>query len=126
MKKSLSLIIILIICSVFVQADYYFQTGNDLLKKLKLKDEVTQDELVAYGVGSGYISAIWDFGYMVSIVDSIEIEVWDTSRNVTIVQLIDVVVKYLEDNPKYRDLPASSSVYAAFHEAFPKKEDNEK
>ena len=59
-------------------------------------------------------------GYVVGISDALNMDgSVCTPANVTVGQVVDVIVNYLQANPKYRHISASLLAGAALREAFP-------
>ena len=92
----------------------FFKTGNQLYSELNS----SQDSWYTKGTGAGYI---------IGVIDTYEIEqFWDKQPDyicydptrVNVGQLVDIVKKYLTENPGTRDLPAASLVLAALAESF--------
>ena len=74
--------------------------------------------------GANFYEAGKCFGYILGIVDSIPAgEGFDPDPRVRASQHIDVVLRYLRDNPELRHLPAHQLVRQALTDAFPKRSD---
>ena len=92
-----------------------FFTGNELLEACSATNGTT-----AYEYKSGICS-----GYVLGIADELDLENAQLGRGscfsdeVTLGQLRDVVLKYLQEHPEHRDLDAAVLVRSAFASAYP-------
>lgn len=100
------------------------ETGNTLLEKC------TSNNVAYNTVCTAYISGVTHGALeLVFFLDEVlpeQKKIWELSpgkfclpTNSTRGQVKDVVVKYLQDNPKYRDAPASYLILKAIKQAWP-------
>lgn len=87
-----------------------FFTGNDLLRLC------TSDNLLTFGQCLGYIQSVADFQSAFRAVNDQDQCIPST---VEAGQLKDVVVAYLQQNPKSRDIPGAALVVLAVADAWP-------
>lgn len=84
------------------------------------------DEKIRYDNGNraetNYYSIGQDFGYVTGVTDSFDGIFFCTGPNVTKGQLLDIVGKYLKENPEKRADPANKLIVEALSKAFPCKE----
>ena len=112
MKKAFIAITILIFLSSNTNANGYGQksfgyTGNDLYEDL-----ISESEWQLWR-GIGYVSGVVD------VLDEVSFSI---SIGVQVIQIRDVIVKYLEEYPEERHKRAVFLVIEALKKAFPKKE----
>jgi len=93
----------------------YYETGNLLYEKL------TSSNAFAKGYAAGYVAAIVDDRQLAQNMGELSeggLRVC-VPNEATVRQIIDVVKKYLENNPENRHYGAASSVVLALRQAFP-------
>jgi hypothetical protein len=117
MKTLLAVLIVAVMAS---PAQARFVDGNELYEQGKI-----------YKQGKNNAAWGWYLGYVTGVADAREGEKVSVSpagraalpfcfpEGVTRGQVADVVLQYLEDNPKFRHLPASELVVGALFVAFP-------
>ena len=88
-------------------------TGNEFL-------EMCRSQLVTpmYGTCVGYVAAVSEATPWMYDAQTPNIPKVCYPKGATLIQLVDVVVQYLEENPAKRHQPALVSVYLAFALAF--------
>jgi hypothetical protein len=102
--------LVLMIVTTIATARAEFVTGNELYTKCTSNDPADK---------------FWCLGFTTGVHDTLPQGpkgLLCETPNVAAGQVLDVVVKYLRENPAYRDLPASLLAGAALGQAFPCKE----
>lgn len=90
-------------------------TGNDLLRYCKSDADAAEQSFCL-----GYLHGVVD-GAMAIRVSEGQAQIFEIPAGVHILQIRDVVVKFLKKNPKDRHLAAVALVFKALKEAFPAK-----
>lgn len=86
-----------------------WETGNDLHSNCGEQDGFKN------GLCAGYILGVLDANARTTF------EPYCDPEGATVLQMHDIVKKWLADNPAYRTIPADAAVTAAMMEAFPAK-----
>ena len=92
-------------------------SATDAYKLRKVCSEASRQDRVTGGY-AGYPSG-YCIGYIVAIVDMFENSVCWPRETVKNGQLVDVVIKWLNDHPESLHLPASHAITKAMQQAFP-------
>ena len=105
----------LLLAAMLVSAPVLALDGNEFLDRCRKLDEQTPNGFAARGYCLGFTSGI------VSVMQNHEIYGFNACipGNVRMVQIRDVVLQFLKDNPGKRHLEASSIVAGALSDAFP-------
>jgi hypothetical protein len=101
---------------LIAHADFFYD-GNKLQQLAEADDRFQNGTDVG---GDSYKSGSL-IGYIVGVVDTSDNVLFCTPDNVKIGQLIDIVKKYLRDNPEKRHRPASDLVIDSLSSVFPCK-----
>jgi len=109
------IIIIFVISSILFAnvASADFMTGNKLfsiLEKIERRADRTSEFDIAMALG-----------YIVGVYDSYEGIFYFTPGGATQGQLLNIVIKYLRENPEILHKPAHEILLEAFKKAFPKE-----
>lgn len=86
-----------------------FDNGNELLERCTNNQEQWFNQGLCYGLISGYFDAM-QIAYTCSKIK--------THGKINRKQVVDVVTKFLQDNPADRHLPGVMLAYRAFYVAF--------
>ena len=90
-------------------------TGNDLLRFCRSDADAAEQSFCL-----GYLHGVVD-GAMAVRVNEGQTQFFEIPAGVHILQIRDVVVKFLKENPKDRHLAAVALVFKALKKAFPAK-----
>lgn len=86
-----------------------YESGNSLLEKLKEPPDTVNNTY-----SWGYVAGAWD-AYALTMA----IQPSEGMKKVTMLQVVDIAKKYLEENPEERHTLAAGLLRKAFDEAFP-------
>jgi hypothetical protein len=89
----------------------YFLDGNNLYTRCRDQAQIT--------ICAGYISGVSDTISSMQNTNAINPPLVCTTSGVSVEQEVDIVVKYLRDNPAYRNQAAGGLVVGALMQAFP-------
>jgi hypothetical protein len=122
--------LVLISVSMFAQ-DTWNGNGESLLRNCSVQvrvldgEKVSSAEAVDGGICVGYLWGVHDIEFFVQMFEEHQkVAVMRHScvpSNASTGQIVRVVVKYLRDNPKHLNMPASVLVTDAIRSAFPCK-----
>ena len=114
-KKVFFVGMVLLSSLLLVRPAHAATTGNDLLRFC-----TSDANSVEQSFCLGYLHGLVD-GVMVIKISEARPQVFDIPAGVDILQVRDVVVRFLKENPKDRHLSAATLVFKALTEAFPSK-----
>jgi hypothetical protein len=112
------LILSILLASLATEAKAGFEDGNELYS------DCTSPEELHYGVCAGYVKGVADAGdHEAPLLDMrggvISGFRWCLIHGITVRQSVDVVVRYLRDNPQKRYMGAAGLVAEALSQAWP-------
>ncbi|EGR3344756.1 hypothetical protein J8B38_16210 [Vibrio parahaemolyticus] len=96
-------------------ASAYFLVGNDLIEPIREYRKAERGD-----TDTDYSKAWYYRGYVLGVYDANDVR-YCTPKDLTITQLMAVIAKYIEDNPKYWSEPADELVFRAINADFPCK-----
>ncbi len=107
----------IVLATTPVHANGSFKTGNDLYSACKVEKGARFYEL-EQTVCHEYVTGVFD-SFSTSFGIGLMQRSFCSPTSVTVTQLKDITVRYLEQNPKSRHISAAALVVISFNEAFP-------
>jgi hypothetical protein len=119
-KKSILALVFLLVL-VFMQgqalAGSLFYSGKTLVEMMREHEKAYADTKISE---VDWVATMSYQSYIAGIHDALQDTLWNTSDNVTLMQVCAVVSSYLKNHPKEWSEPAAVLVVKALKEAFPK------
>ena len=116
-------ILIWVVFSMFLGKSSFAYTGNEMLRDINITQKanagqlITKKELAQGSTMMGYVDGLLDAHDIYFI--KTDYNFFCRPNSSTVNQLIDVVGKYLKENPKIRHVNAGILVLEALQEAYP-------
>ena len=120
MRNILAMAVVVLISMAAVPAQARYETGNTLYSDCT-NSGTKIDRLVAGAHCSSYIVGVYDEHEFQSLISKTSPE-FCAPKGVVIQQLVDIVTKFLVDNPESRQYPAAALVKLSLTKAFPCKD----
>jgi len=115
-KKGLSLAIIIVFIALFICSDSsaFFESGNELVQKLREYEKGDKDPTIDLQESAYYM------GFVMGVYDATTYA-YNSPAGTTKGQIWAIVGKYLKENPEKWSEPAADLVRNALRKAFPKR-----